>query len=416
MSTNVMKYSIFQFISWFLPVSLFFVLANADSDPVPVSTDLVSSIVVMKNQSVVIVFTDASPSNGIPRIISDPIHGTMKLQEGMAMDEIWTYTPNANYIGLDELVWGLAQVGGGVAADLSLRFIVMPAPPVANDQSVTTDEDTVISITLAGIDADGDNLTYTVVTQPSNGALIGTAPNITYTPKAEFQGNDSFTFKVNDGVADSNVATVSITVTAVNDPPVATAQTVTTAEDTAVAITLAGTDADGDTLTYTVVDQPSNGTLSGTAPNLTYTPNADYNGNDSFTFKVNDFPVDSEPAIVSITVTAVNDPPVATAQTVTTDEDTAVAITLAGTDAGGDGLTYTVVDQATNGVLSGTAPNLTYTPNADYNGDDSFTFKVNDGTVDSEPATVSITVTGVNDPPVATAQSVTTNEDTAVFF
>ena len=136
MSTNVMKYSIFQFISWFLPVSLFFVLANADSDPVPVSTDLVSSIVVMKNQSVVIVFTDASPSNGIPRIISDPIHGTMKLQEGMAMDEIWTYTPNANYIGLDELVWGLAQVGGGVAADLSLRFIVMPAPPVANDQSV----------------------------------------------------------------------------------------------------------------------------------------------------------------------------------------------------------------------------------------------------------------------------------------
>ena len=93
MSTNVMKYSIFQFISWFLPVSLFFVLANADSDPVPVSTDLVSSILVMKNQSVVIVFTDASPSNGIPRIISDPIHGTMELQEGMAMDENILLTP-----------------------------------------------------------------------------------------------------------------------------------------------------------------------------------------------------------------------------------------------------------------------------------------------------------------------------------
>jgi len=200
----------------------------------------------------------------------------------------------------------------------------------------------------------------------------------------------------------------------VNNAPVASAQSVTTTKDTAVEIILAGTDAEGDTLTYTVVDQPSNGTLTGAVPNLTYTPNADYNGNDSFTFKVNDGTVDSEPATVSITVTAVNDPPVATAQSVTTNQDTEIAITLAGTDTDNDTLTHTVVDQPTNGVLSGTAPNLTYTPNADYNGADSFTFKVNDGTVDSNTAIVSITVTAVNDPPVATAQSMTTEEDTAV--
>merc|ERR1711964_681637 len=114
---------------------------------------------------------------------------------------------------------------------------------------------------------------------------------------------------VNDGTVDSEIATISITVTAVNDKPVATAQTVTTDEDVAKAIRLAGADIENSTLTYTVVANPSHGALSGTAPALTYTPTADYNGSDSFTFKVNDGIVDSETATISITVIAVNDAP-----------------------------------------------------------------------------------------------------------
>ena len=103
----------------------------------------------------------------------------------------------------------------------------------------------------------------------------------------------------------------------------------------------------------------------------------------------------------------VNDPPVAEDQAVVTDEDTPVEITLVANDVDGDTLTYEVLSQPANGVLSGTAPNLTYTPNADYFGPDSFTFKVNDGTVDSNTATVTITVNPVNDPPVAEAVSYT---------
>ena len=137
---------------------------------------------------------------------------------------------------------------------------------------------------------------------------------------------------VNDGTVDSAVATVSITVTPVNDAPVAVAQSLSTAEDTALPVTLAGTDVDLDALTYTLVTPPANGTLSGTAPNLVYTPNANSNGADSFTFTVNDGTVDSVAATVSITVTPVNDAPVAVAQSVTTAEDTALPITLAGTD------------------------------------------------------------------------------------
>jgi VCBS repeat-containing protein len=237
-----------------------------------------------------------------------------------------------------------------------------------------------------------------------------------FTAYPDFNGNvaavdtQSFWFPVNQSPADEgyhwnrNAASYyqvgnamglemkSIIVAASNTAPVATAQSVSTAEDTAKVITLAGTDAENNALTYSIVTPPASGTLSGTAPNMTYTPALNYNGAVSFTFKVNDGTVDSSPATVSITVTAVNDAPVATAQSVSTAEDTAKAITLTGSDLENSTLTYTIVAAPTNGSLNGTAPDLTYTPAENYNGPDSFTFKVNDGSNDSAPATVSITV------------------------
>src|SRR5207244_5743775 len=112
------------------------------------------------------------------------------------------------------------------------------------------------------------------------------------------------------GLDVSNTATVSITVIPVNDAPVAAVQSVTTTEDTPKAITLSAADVDGDPLTYAIVTGPAHGTLSGTVPNLTYTPAPNYNGPDGFTFKANDGTIDSNVAAVSISVTPVNDPPV----------------------------------------------------------------------------------------------------------
>ena len=267
--------------------------------------------------------------------------------------------------------------------------------PVAKNQSVTTSEDTAKAITLAATDADGDKLTYQIVTQPAHGTLSGTPPKVTYTPNANYNGSDSFTFKANDGKMDSNIAKVSITVTSVNDPPVAQSQSVTTKENTAKAITLAATDADGDKLTYKIVAQPAHGTLSGPLPNVTYTPKANYNGSDSFTFKANDGKLDGNIATVSITVIHINHPPVAQDQSVTTNEDTAKAITLVATDVDGNKLTYKIVAQPDHGTLSGTLPNVTYTPSPGYYGSDSFTFSAYDGLAYSNVATVSITVTHV---------------------
>ena len=239
---------------------------------------------------------------------------------------------------------------------------------------------------------------------------------MTYTPAADYNGTDSFTYKANDGTLDSNEVTVTITVTAVNDAAVADAKTVTTDEDTPVGIILTGSDVDGDTLTFSIVTPPTQGMLSGTSPNLTYTPAADYNGTDSFTYKANDGTLDSNEATVTITVTAVNDAPVAEAKTVTTDEDTPVGIILTGSDVDGDTLTFSIVTPPTQGMLSGTSPNLTYTPAADYNGTDSFTYKANDGTLDSNEVTVTITVTAVNDAAVATGDIYVTDEDTTLMI
>ena len=359
--------------------------------------------------------TDADSDTLSFNSVSTPSNGTLS---GTAPN--LTYTPAANFTGSDSFTFKVndGTVDSITTATVTITVTNVNDVPVALGQSVTTAEETAKTITLSGTDADSDTLSFNSVSTPSNGTLSGTAPNLTYTPAANFTGSDSFTFKVNDGTVDSTTtATITINVTNVNDAPVALAQSVTTLEETAKTITLSGTDADSDTLSFNSVSTPSNGTLSGTAPNLTYTPAANFTGSDSFTFKVNDGTVDSiTTATVTITVTNVNDVPVALGQSVTTAEETAKTITLSGTDADSDTLSFNSVSTPSNGTLSGTAPNLTYTPAANFTGSDSFTFKVNDGTVDSTTATITINVTNVNDAPVANDQLVTTPEDIAVQF
>ena len=325
-----------------------------------------------------------------------------------------TFTPAADAVGT-ALVEVYAQDNGGTnyaGVDRSAvkRFKITVTgendAPVAGSQAVAAVEDTAKAITLGAYDAEASALTYTVVRPPTKGTLSGTAPNLVYTPSTNANGADNFTYKVSDGTLESGVATVTIVVSAVNDLPVVSGQSVTTDEDAPVAITLSGSDVDGDTLTYTVVAGPTKGELTGTAPNLVYVPNSDVSGTDSFTYKVNDGTADSGLATVSITVASVNDAPVAGTQSVKTDEDTAAMITLTGFDPEGATLTYKVVSQPANGVVSGEGASLEYMPNPDFNGKDSFTYKVSDGALDSSAVTVAITVASIPDGPVALTQTV----------
>ena len=229
---------------------------------------------------------------------------------------------------------------------------------------------------------------------------------VVYTGTSETPSPDSFTFKVKDeGGKQSTAATVSITVGATNDPPEATPQTVETDEDTPKEITHAGTDDDGDSLTYIIVTLPSKGALKDgeteiasadlpktlSSAKATYTPEANYNGADSYTFKAYDGTAESSAATVDITIKAVNDPPTANNQNLKTDEDIALEIKLTGSDPEDDPLTYIVKTLPTNGILKDggniilaselpkllPAESLTYVPNANFIGNDSFNFIIN---------------------------------------
>ncbi len=197
----------------------------------------------------------------------------------------------------------------------------------------------------------------------------------------------------NGSIVEAAVDTLSIDATPIvdNDPPVANSQSVSVAEDGSTPVTLTGSDPDNDPITFSVVSGPANGALSGAAPNLTYTPDADYNGADSFTFVTNDGLENSAPATVSITVTSVNDEPTAAPVDASTGEDTPVLIDLAGSDPDGDPLSYSVISGPTNGSLSGSGDSRTYSPNSGFTGTDSFVYQVDDGSA-TDQATVTITV------------------------
>jgi|GEM_PF-1850659 len=198
-----------------------------------------------------------------------------------------------------------------------------------------------------------------------------------------------------------------------NQAPIADAQSLTTPFETALPITLSGSDPDLDALLFAILSQPAHGSLSGAAPNLIYTPAAGYVGDDSFTFSVNDGRGGLAQAVVSITVGAApNRPPTATPKTLTTPFETPLPITLTGSDPDADALTFAVVTPPAHGSLSGAAPNVAYTPDAGYSGPDSFVFSVDDGRGGVDQATVSITVSSqpLPPPPVGTltAEGITT--------
>ena len=337
----------------------------------------------------------------------------------LARPEI-TWNLNSTLPG-DYIYCKVTQTDGNEAIS-SPVFVIQTSnrQPIANSQTVQTDEDAAVAITLTGSDPDNDPLTFAPGIQPAHGVLSGTAPALTYTPVANFNGTDTFTFTVNDGQLTSTPATVTITITPVNDAPTAIADAYSMAQDTVLSVAAPGvlandTDVDLNSLTATVVNGPASGSLTlNSNGSFTYTPNANFIGNDSFTYKANDGLADSMPAAVTITISPINHRPVANGQVVATDEDAAVAVTLTGSDPDNDPLTFALGIQPAHGALSGTAPALTYTPAANFNGADSFTFTVSDGQLISASATVTITINPVNDAPLAINDIAYTAANTAV--
>jgi hypothetical protein len=369
-----------------------------------------SSVSVDQNKSTNITLNATDPDNNplTYTLLSSPQHGTLS-----GVEPNLTYTPDPTYAGPDMFSFKASDGQWETEiADVCIE-VKVPSnhPPVADAQNVTVAEDNSLSITLSASDADGDVLTYSY-SQPSHGVLApGPGHTVVYQPAVNYNGPDAFAFSVDDGNGGTASTTVNITVTPVNDAPLADAQSLRTDEDMSLAITLTASDVEGNTLSFSHA-QPAHGTVTGTGNHLSYAPAPNFNGNDSFLFNVNDGNGGVTTATIQINVLPVNDAPTANGQNVVAAEDTAVGISLGAGDLDGDALAYSYTSPA-HGAVTGTGSEVVYQAAPNFNGTDSFTFTVNDGKGGTATATVNITVNPVNDAPAAGPQTLTVAEDTA---
>lgn len=350
-----------------------------------------------------ILANDTDPNNDTLTAVLEeqPSFGSVTLNE----DGSFSYLPNPDFNGVDTFTY-YASDGSYNSNTATVTITVLPVndPPVAVADSAATPEDTtvIIEVLLNDYDVDGDNLTITTVTQPTNGSATDNGNGtLTYTPNPNFFGTDTFTYTISDGNNGFDTATVDITVMPVNDPPVAVADSATTPEDASVMIEVLMNDfdVDGDNLTITELTQPANGVATDIGNGtLIYTPNPNFFGNDTFIYTITDGNNGFSTAAVNIAVTPVNDPPVASPDSASTQENIAVTIDVLSNDSDvdGDKLTIIALTQPANGnaTINGDGT-ITYTPNPNFYGNDVFTYTITDGNNGFDTTTVDITVTHV---------------------
>lgn len=326
-------------------------------------------------------------------------------------------------MGTDSFTYVTIDQSGAVSNTGTVTIDVAPgmnlAPTVSSGIYMLNEDDSVPGV-FSGSDANGDALSFSAITLPTNGILTVMGTGFTYAPNANFNGTDSFDFVANDGFLDSNIATMTLNVNQVPDVPVAVDDTVNVQMDLMANINVIANDTDGDnpyqpqTLTLTGISTPANGTASIVGNEIQYTPNTLYLGPDSIEYVIEDQDGNlSNTGIVSITVSTTNQYPVADSGSFILTEDVPLTQTLSGSDPDLTPVTFVLDTDVTNGTLTlSSTGEFMYTPDANYNGTDSFTFHVTDGIFDSTPIqTVTLTITPQNDNPLAVADAFSVAED-----
>ena len=307
------------------------------------------------------------------------------------------------------------------------RIVYGNSDPEANQDVMASTEDSTITTTnvLANdTDIDGDVLAVDSFTQAEHGTVeYNNDGTFNYTPDANYNGSDSFTYSVTDGNGGTSTATIDINVATVNDGPEAGNDSVSTDEDNAVTtgnVFSNDVDIDGDTLAVDSFTQAEHGTVEyNNDGTFNYTPDANYNGSDSFTYSVTDGNGGTSTATIDINVAAVNDGPEAGNDSISTDEDNAVTtgnVFSNDVDIDGDTLAVDSFTQAEHGTVEyNNDGTFNYTPDANYNGSDSFTYTIADGNGGTSTATININISAVNDAPDGVSDSITVNEDSSII-
>ncbi|HCZ9162412.1 TPA: tandem-95 repeat protein, partial [Vibrio alginolyticus] len=389
----------------------------------PVADIVADKATVVEDTPTIIKVLDNDTFEGDDKVVSldtnnGPANGTVSVNP----DGSVTYTPNDNYHGTDSFTYIVTSSGVSESTTVNVDVTPVNDAPVANDDTAVTDEDTPVTIDVLpnDTDIDGDTLSIQSASVPeAQGTVEIVDGKLVFTPAENFHGDAEITYTVTDGSL-TDQATVNVTVNAVNDTPVVESNLAdqTLAEDfTPYSIDLNTAFSDVDNvdgeLTFSVSGN-SNIQVAIVNGIATFTPTADWNGSEALTFTATDPSGESVSQTVNFTVAPVAD---IVADNATVVEDTPTIIKVLGNDTF-EGDDKVVSLDSNNGPANGTVSvnpdgSVTYTPNDNYHGTDSFTYIVTSGGV-SESTTVNVDVTPVNDAPVATNDTAMTDEDTPV--
>ncbi|WP_199528734.1 Ig-like domain-containing protein [Pseudoalteromonas sp. bablab_jr010] len=403
---------------------------DVQNDIASVDEDNSVAIDILANDSDV----DSKLNPASVMIVTPPTQGQTSLNTA---NGVITYTPNENINGTDTFSYTVDDIEHGRSDVATVTITINPVndAPLANSDSAMTEEDMAIEIDVAINDADideGDSLdlsSLVVVSAPENGQANVQNERIVYTPASNFNGSDTFTYRIADKAgAVSNIARVLVTIGEVNDAPVATNDLGVLDEDTSIELSILDNDIDVDsellTENVTITQAPKHGelTVNKELSTIRFTPHSDFFGTDSFEYSVKDEQsLMSNIATVTLTVNSVNDAPVAQNDTAVLLEDTSHNINVLGNDSDVDGTldktSLEVVTQPEHGNVQVNNGVLSYTPDSNSYGADTFTYRVKDDLgLWSNHAEVFITVTAVNDAPLANNDVIQTNEDESVII
>jgi subtilisin family serine protease len=344
------------------------------------------------------------------------VRGNTNLQVVIGADRSAIIRPlEPNWSG-EETIHFIATDPGGLSSESAAVFAARTdyEPPVANDDEATTPEDEPVEIDVLANDRDPRGYPLRVIqfSRPKHGvAQAVSAGRVLYQPAANFNGDDSFTYTVNNGKDGMAMGLVKVKVLPVEDPPEAVADRAITVEDTPVTIEVLDndTDPDGDSLSLLDFTQPANGSVSlASDTNLVYTPKPYFNGLDSFTYRISDGHGGQSEGEVTVMIKPVNDPPVGQDQVFALNRNSQQELTFLATDPDGDELTFAVVKGPEHGELWAYPKVATYYPQKGYVGPDSFTYQASDGVLESQITTVSFTMLDQDNPPQTESQSVVT--------
>lgn len=403
---------------------------DVQNDIASVDEDNSVAIDILANDSDV----DSKLNPASVMIVTPPTQGQTSLNTA---NGVITYTPNENINGTDTFSYTVDDIEHGRSDVATVTITINPVndAPLANSDSAMTEEDMAIEIDVALNDADideGDSLdlsSLAVVSAPENGQANVQNERIVYTPASNFNGSDTFTYRIADKAgAVSNIARVLVTIGEVNDVPVATNDLGVLDEDTSIELSILDNDIDVDsellTENVTITQAPKHGelTVNKELSTIHFTPHSDFFGTDSFEYSVKDDQfLMSNIATVTLTVNSVNDAPVAQNDTAVLLEDTSHNINVLGNDSDVDGTldktSLEVVTQPEHGNVQVNNGVFSYTPDSNSYGADTFTYRVKDDLgLWSNHAEVFITVTAVNDAPLANNDVIQTNEDESVII